>query len=269
MLEAGYRGLEALSLRFPFRPLPDSRFEALLERFYRRIPLEGAAVVDVGAHFGRHAIPLARRVGPAGCVHAFEPLPVARKILADRIDFAKVNNIVVHPFAVGRENAQTTFVVAEGRLEESGLRARAVFNPGSKITPREMPVTVVRLDDALPATLAVRFVKIDVEGGELDVLRGATALLDRCRPIVAFECGAAGYLGYHDSPAEIFDIFARRGYAIHAITGLRIADAAAFVQASHAQEFWDYVAFPPGDEQLARELEITPGELEAAKRAQR
>jgi FkbM family methyltransferase len=254
-LEGAYRSLEAMGMRFAFRPRSDAPYEALLERFYRRLPLEGAVVVDVGAHFGRHAIPLARCVGPLGVVHAFEPLPFARKVFADRAEFEKVNNIVVYPFAVGDENRQSSFVVAEGRLEESGLKPRGMFNPGRKIRQREITVTLVRLDDALAPNLKVRFLKMDVEGGELDALRGATALLDRCRPIVAFECGEAGYRGYHDTPEALFEIFSTRGYAVHAITGPRMRDAKEFSQATHDQEFWDYIAFPPGDEEFARFLE--------------
>jgi FkbM family methyltransferase len=253
VLEGVYRSLEAMGMHFAFRPAPDATpFEGMLEHFYRRIPLEGAVIVDVGAHFGRHAVPLGRIAGPRGTVHAFEPLPYARKLLAARIDFEGLNNIVVYPFAAGRDNGPASFVVTEGRLEESGLKTRGMFNPGTSIRPREIEVMVTRLDDVLPAGLPVRFVKMDVEGGELDALQGATRLLDRCHPIVAFECGAAAYQGYHDTPEALFEIFATRGYAVHAITGPRMHDAAQFAAASRKQEFWDYVAFPPGDEELAR-----------------
>jgi len=108
----------------------------------------------------------------------------------------------------------------------------------------QIPVKVARLDDVIPAAAGIRFIKIDVEGGELDVLRGATRTLEASRPIVAFECGASSFLGYHEAPDAIFEVFASRSYRVYSITGLPIADVEAFRKASFAQTFWDYVAFP-------------------------
>jgi FkbM family methyltransferase len=255
VFEGIYRVLEAFGMRFRHRHRGESRFEALLEAFYRRLPLEGAVIVDVGAHFGRHAIPLAELAGPKGLVHAFEPLPIARQVMAERVGLQRLNNVVIYPFAVGAEDGQAEFVMVPQSLEESGLRERAVYNTRKRVATERIAVTVRRLDEVVHEP--VRFIKIDVEGGELDVLRGATRILDTHRPIVAFECGAAAFRSYHENSDALFEIFGTRDYVVHALTGIEIPDAARFRQTTEVQEFWDYVAFPREHAGLAKLL--SPG----------
>lgn len=228
-------------------------YEAMLETFYRRLPLEGTEIVDIGAHSGRHARPLARLAGIGGTVHAFEPIPAIRRQLAESLAAEGFNNVVVYPFALAAAPRVAQFNFVPNLPEESGLKKRHAYNavPSGFV---EIPVKVMRLADALPASSRPRFIKIDVEGGELDVLRGAVEVLDAARPIVAFECGAASYLGYHETPDEIFETFRARGYSVYSITGIAIADVEAFRNASMAQVFWDYVAFPEADSGFARLL---------------
>jgi FkbM family methyltransferase len=192
-------------------------------------------------------------VGMNGACYAFEPIPAIRRQLCEKLAQAGLNNTVVLPFALSDKPGVASFNFVPNLPEESGLKKRHSYN-APPAAFEQIPVKVARLDETIPAAAKARFVKIDVEGGELDVLRGATRVLDEARPIVAFECGAASFMGYHDKPDAIFEIFASRGYAVHAITGTRIATAAEFHAASYRQEFWDYVAFPPGGEALAGNL---------------
>jgi FkbM family methyltransferase len=229
--------------------MPPPDFEAKLEAFYRRLPLADADVVDVGAHKGRHAIPLARLVGMKGTVHAFEPTPAIRKLLGENLAAAGINNTVVLPYALSDAPGNAEFNFVTNLPEESGLKKRHSYNAVPSGFEK-IPVKVLRLDDAIPASARIRFVKIDVEGGELDVLRGATRMLEASQPIVAFECGAASFLGYHDKPDEIFEIFATRGYRIWSITGVAMPDLDTFRAAAFTQAFWDYVAFPAADHGL-------------------
>lgn len=230
-------------------------YEAMLEAFYRQLPLEGTEIVDVGAHLGRHALPLARLAGIGGTVHAFEPIPAIRRQLSESVAAEGLNNVVVYPFALAAEPRVAQFIFVPNLPEESGLRKRHTYSynavPSGFV---EIPVKVMRLQDALPASSRPRFIKIDVEGGELDVLRGSIGVLDAARPIVAFECGACSYQGYHEKPDEIFEIFRSRGYSVHSITGIAIADVEVFRNASLAQVFWDYVALPEADSRFARLL---------------
>jgi len=191
-----------------------------------------------------------KKFGPAGLLYAFAPIPLIRNRLNENIYASGLTNVVVLPFALStkREMADVTYV--RNLPEESGLKERRIYND----IPSEfqkIKVGVFQLDDLIPLGSKVSFLKIDVEGGKLDVFLGASNLLETFRPIVAFECGAASFLGYHEAPDRIFDIFDALGYKIFAITGERILTKEIFSKASYAQNFWDYIAFPFGKEDLA------------------
>lgn len=225
-------------------------FEAKLEAFYNQLDLDGTTIIDIGAHIGRHAIPLAKKIGPAGLLYAFEPIPLIRNRLNENIYASGLNNVVVLPFALSTKREVADFTYVPNLPEESGLKERRIYND----IPSEfqkIKVGVFQLDDLIPLGSKVSFLKIDVEGGELDVFLGASNLLETSRPIVAFECGAASFLGYHEAPDRIFDIFDALGYQIFAITGERILTKEIFSKATYAQNFWDYIAFPFGKEELA------------------
>jgi len=255
ILERMYRTLEARGMRFSHRqpapaPVVPVDYEAVVERFYRGLRLEGCVAVDVGAHVGRHTVPLSRCVGTRGTVHAFEPIPHARKTLAERLFSEGCHNVAVHPYALADRADFADFCFLPAIPEESGLRRRDAYSqPDTRVEP--LPVRVARLDDTLHPSERVRFIKMDVEGGERDVLRGAARILDQCRPIVAFECGARAYRGYHETSDEIYELFASRGYEVYAITGQLMEGAAHFRMGTELQVFWDYVALAGDDRAYA------------------
>jgi FkbM family methyltransferase len=217
-------------------------FEALLEAFYRELELSKKTVIDVGAHVGRHALPLAAKVGKEGIVHAFEPIPTIRSQLVANALAAGANNIIVYPFALSEVNGLADFQFIPNLPEESGLKARHIYN--AVPDPVQLiPVQQHCLDDLLPEA-SVAFMKIDIEGGELDMLKGSRHLLRRARPIVAFECGAASFLGYHDHPQDLFQLFTDADYAVFSIHGDRIASPESFREKTFAQNYWDYIASP-------------------------
>ncbi|MBB6309142.1 FkbM family methyltransferase [Xanthobacter tagetidis] len=228
-------------------------YEAMLETFYRGLDLTNQLVVDVGGHVGRHAFPLSELVGGNGTVFIFEPLPQARHQLYLEIISRGVVNAVVFPFALSSTSGITDFFYIPNLPGESGLKERAIYNdvPSDII---KLSVATRRLDDLVPSSMSVAFLKIDAEGGELDILRGAATMIGTSRPIVAFECGAASFLSYHDTPEDIFEIFAANNYSVFSITGTLVDDHESFRTYSHAQHFWDYIAIPNEKRHLADSL---------------
>lgn len=127
----------------------------------------GDVVVDVGAYIGLYAVALARRVGGKGRVYAFEPDSASYRRLCQHVHLNGVDDRVhIFPWAVGAESAFLHF--AGGRGSESSVAVAAA--PGAE------RVEAVRLDAALAGT-RLDLIKIDVEGYELHVLRGAAGLL--------------------------------------------------------------------------------------------
>lgn len=169
--------------------VPD--YERILRQGYSRFLAPGDVVVDVGAHTGLHLVAFADLVGPTGKVHAFEPIPFLMKDLARR--FGRRPEVELHDVALSDTAGRTAFTVASVP-GESGLRARYFSSPA--ITSKTITVRTARLDTVLGHLPAVAYIKMDIEGGELNALSGAAQLLRRCRPIVSVEYGWAGYSAY-------------------------------------------------------------------------
>jgi FkbM family methyltransferase len=134
----------------------------------------GETVYDIGAHVGYYTLVAARLVGPRGHVVAFEPLPANLSILKEHLHLNRISNVTIVGAAVGRTTGRATFAEhlhsTQGHLSNVG----------------NVDVPVWSLDDYLRDSIleGPSVMKIDVEGAELEVLKGATHLLARCRPVI-------------------------------------------------------------------------------------
>lgn len=137
----------------------------------------GDVVFDVGANEGIYTCWSARRVGPGGHVYAFEPVPSTRSRLQGNLQRnGLTERVTVIPKAVGAEVGQTTIWLPP---EQGHGRASVAQIDGAS----EVPAEVTTLD-SLKVVPEVRLVKIDVEGFEPAVLRGAINLLQSASPPV-------------------------------------------------------------------------------------
>lgn len=212
-------------------------FEDRLQHLYTALLQPGDACIDIGAHTGRHAIPLSHAVGPRGQVEAFEPNPAIAQRLRDRLARLEARNVRLHEMALSDEEGSAEFVVAVDLPEESGLKQRTVYNGPTRTG--KLTVRLSRLDSL--ALGRPRFIKLDTEGAEFKVLLGARALLEGCRPVLAFEFGEASYGAYGVDPDEVHRYLASLGYEVFSIHGERLTQQQ-FSAASREQRYWDYVA---------------------------
>jgi FkbM family methyltransferase len=155
-------------------------------RFMRSVLKPGDTAIDAGAHIGFFTLQMAAMVGPEGRVYAFEPYDANADLLersihenqfADRVDFRRS--------AVGAATGTATLTFPVETLNTGGaylLREGASPLVGNQ----KKAVPVVALDD-LQIRRPVRFVKMDVEGAEPLVMKGAAALLRTDRPVVLSE----------------------------------------------------------------------------------
>ena len=152
----------------------------------------GATVWDIGANMGVFAFSAAIRAGNDGRVYAFEAdLECAALVLRSqrwkRPDEAPV---VICPFAIAERSAPVSFQVSSYRSAASSIEGFGRFASGGSI--REVPAFAV--DDLAEMFSAPSVIKIDVEGAENLVLRGARRTLERHRPLLFIEC-SGGKLG--------------------------------------------------------------------------
>ncbi|UNK56442.1 FkbM family methyltransferase [Pseudoxanthomonas daejeonensis] len=218
-----------------------SDFESMLEQTYRGFLNDGDKCVDAGAHEGRHTVPIAQCCGPSGFVLAFEPIPALATELARRVSRASgTPSIRVEQAALSDEVGEVGFVLVREAPGYSGLRARTYDHP---VTTEEIRVRVRKLDEFRSELAGLRYIKIDCEGGEYGVLRGAREVISENRPIVSFECGDASLVNYPHSSGDLFDFFDALSYRIVSIEGEQL-DRNEFINASTRQRFWDYLAYP-------------------------
>ncbi len=145
---------------------------------FRQLLRPGDVALDVGANIGAHTIAMAQFVGPQGIVYAFEPQRIVFQILCGNVALNELGNVKAMPNAVGASPAAIKVpVVNYGALNNFG--GLAIGGDAGE------DAAVITLDSLnLPAA---RLIKIDVEGMEIDVLRGAKATIERCRPLLYLE----------------------------------------------------------------------------------
>jgi FkbM family methyltransferase len=134
----------------------------------------GAVLVDVGANIGTHTVALASKF--AGTVLAFEPVPSNYAALMENLALNNIGNCLAVQKACGAQAAEGKMTRVDPR---NPGKARLVAGDGIEITTLDAEV------QALGRPVA--FIKIDVEGGEQDVLAGAMETLHRDRPIIFCE----------------------------------------------------------------------------------
>jgi FkbM family methyltransferase len=165
--------------------MQDGVYERNEQDFMRFVVRPGMHVVDVGAHIGFHTSHLARLVGTVGSVTAFEPVPEYSAVLSDMIRARGWGSRVRLVRAAAGDVAGTQTMVVGG---PALARPNAYFDDGlvseDDATRRRVPV--VRLDDAI-SNRPVGFLKIDAEGAEALVLRGAWRLLVEDCPVVLLD----------------------------------------------------------------------------------
>jgi FkbM family methyltransferase len=152
----------------------------------RRVLKPGDVALDVGAHIGFFTMHMADRVGASGRVYAFEPFgpnadllerSIAENRFGDRVAFRRA--------AVGAATGAATLTFPVETLNSGGaylLRTGTVPLAGNRT--REVPLVAI---DALDLRRPVRFVKMDVEGAEPLVVRGAARVLREDRPTILSE----------------------------------------------------------------------------------
>ncbi len=153
-----------------------SIFEQLL---FAQVVRPGTLVVEAGANIGAHTVELSRLVGSHGEVHAFEPQRIVFQNLCANLALNQCINVFAQQAAVGA--APDTILVPP-------LDPNQRFNFGGvSLTnvARGEPVPLITLDSLdLPAC---HFLKVDVEGMEVEVLKGSGQLIETHRPMMYLE----------------------------------------------------------------------------------
>jgi FkbM family methyltransferase len=154
-------------------------------RFLWNVLAPGMVFVDIGAYHGIYSVVAGNKLRRDGTVFAFEPSPREYRRLRVHLRWNRLSMARPEMLAIGAETSKNTFFqVSAGDTTRNGLRA-----PASRDAVSEIPVNVVSLDEYVNGRNIERIdvIKLDVEGGEIDALRGGAKVFGKLRPILICE----------------------------------------------------------------------------------
>ena len=204
----------------------------------------GMICFDVGANIGLYTLLFAKAVGPSGYVHAFEPEPKNYRRLLVNLALNRFDHVTANQAAVFSKSQTVTLNVYPDSLHAWHSLGRPDLHSPGEMTPPEaqLSVAAVSLDDYCRARGVERidYLKIDVEGAELDVLNGAESLLARgAIGLIQFEVSLAQVKSLGRATDEIFAFLRARGFRCHLI----VADGGLGPEAATAHaDYANYVA---------------------------
>lgn len=214
----------------------DIRDTQMLVALMERVLEPDSDCLDVGAHAGSVLAEMVR-LAPRGRHVAWEPLPDFAGDLRRRFPGVEVRQAALSDVPGEREFAH---VLADPGW--SGFVARPA--PGGEAVDT-LTVRAERLDDSLPEGVSPAFVKIDVEGAEEQMLRGATETLRRHRPVIAFEHGLGSADHYGTTPEAVHRLLTSElGYEIKGLDGDGPYDEERFAEIFAAKERVNFAAWP-------------------------
>lgn len=178
-------------------------FSELEVKLFEQVLRPGMTVVEAGANIGAHTVVFGQRVGPTGRVIAYEPQRLVFQVLCANLAVNGLTNVVAKQAGLGAATGTVSVPVLSAERRENFGGVSLLSTAGSS----ESETVPVETLDGLRLT-SCQFLKVDVEGMELDVLNGGDSLLRRLRPVVYVENDRA-----EQSPALIEGLL-RRDYRL-------------------------------------------------------
>ncbi|HKV26035.1 MAG TPA: FkbM family methyltransferase [Candidatus Acidoferrum sp.] len=192
-------------------------FEEREMRFVEHLLKPGMTVLDIGAHHGLYTLLSSKRVGRRGRVLAFEPSPREYQRLLRHVHINRRKNVSAECCALGNDNAVADLFQVDGfRDWGNSLRQPLVPEPTHRVQ-----VPMRRLDDVLEnlGIVKVDFIKLDAEGAEVEVLRGAAKLLQRTpRPVMLVEVEDLRTQPWGYAAREILQLLEKWNYRLFGLT---------------------------------------------------
>ena len=190
--------LKQIIHHWPWPLTQNEKYDRQTKAVIKHVCAPDSICIDVGCFKGEILREMIA-ASPQGRHFAFEPIPDAYTQLVQT--FGK--KATVFPFALGQKSGETTFHYVVSNPTYSGIRQRKYKG---EETIKKIKVQVRTLDEMIPPELPIRLIKIDVEGGEYDVMKGGLELLKKWKPYIIFEHGTGGADMYGVNPGQLFNM---------------------------------------------------------------
>ncbi|MBS1644440.1 MAG: FkbM family methyltransferase [Bacteroidetes bacterium] len=203
------RFLKRILAYTPIALTRNQKYDLLTRRVIKKVCEPTSNCVDVGCHKGE-ILDLMLKAAPSGRHWGFEPIPELYEALKRK--YHGQQTVVVSDAALSDRKGMSSFNYVVTNPSYSGLVKREYDRPNEQDTNIYVPTA--RMDEVIPLDQKVDLIKIDVEGGELLVLKGASRILSASHPVVIFEHGLGASDRYGVQPEDVFRFFAQHGYSI-------------------------------------------------------
>jgi FkbM family methyltransferase len=183
--------------------------ELATQEFVRPYVLPGSAAIDAGAHLGCHAIPLMRYLGRDGLLLAFEPDPELFGCLCENVAKEFLDSGEYSARALCYQSALSDQPRPSGRFWRDPDNRGAGHLEFRTVVGRDkakllfVEVTTLDAYAELLTGRRLSFIKIDVEGAEIDVIRGARELIANNRPVLFVETSSHAFAARGITPATL------------------------------------------------------------------
>jgi FkbM family methyltransferase len=198
----------------------------------------GDVVFEGGAHIGTETHNYAALVGPTGRVVSYEADARLSARLRATLSRAGFTQCVVRGKALGAEPGHASFDAVAESSGNSGVGALSAS--GNPATADRVEVEVETLDQAMDEFGAPRLLVMDIQGGEIGALRGATRVLSEARPVIVLEVEAECLAPFGATPQDVFDILVAQGYTCWRLTRFGLSR----IESPAADEWSDWVVVP-------------------------
>lgn len=208
------------------------KFEKIETEIAYKYIKSDSTVLDIGANIGLHALTFSA-VAKDGLVIACEPQPKTFEILIKNISQNNIRNIIPLNVAIGDEASIAMFYVASDDAYSS------LIDTGRKALNEKIKVLCTTIDGLL-GEIKVDFVKIDVEGLELSVLRSMNNLIKRSHPVIFCEIYKGNVKSNH--PRDTISYLENMDYSVYRIVDGGLVEFSPDSQ--HDDRFYNYFFFP-------------------------
>ena len=172
-------------------------YDRLTKIIFSKVIKRDSNCIDIGCHKGE-ILDSILTLSPKGKHYGFEPIPV----LYNQLDVKYGGKATIYPYALSDSNGESTFQFVRNAPAYSGINKREYKTQNPDI--EEITVELKKLDGLIPAEIKIDLIKIDVEGAEFGVLKGAKELLKRSMPVIVFECGLGASDFYGTKPSDVY-----------------------------------------------------------------
>jgi FkbM family methyltransferase len=204
-------------------------YDRYTKQIMKKVIGKNSNCIDVGCHKGE-LLNVIVRLAPGGTHFGFEPIPELYNQLITKYK----NKARLYPYALSDTNGVSNFQFVRNAPAYSGIKKRLYTTNNPDID--EISVATRTLDGIIPDDINIDFIKIDVEGGEFDVLKGGIMVLKRCQPIVIFESGLGASDYYGTEPEDLYDFLTCQ-------VGLNISLLKSYIKDGNPLRFKDFLEY--------------------------